>query len=182
MKRYALIGAPSSAGANTAGLEGGPAHFRKCGILAEFALRDIQLSDHGDCPEAVFTTDPMDRTARNLAAVAAAARNVRAHCEMALSRGEVVILIGGDCTVSVGLVTAAGRKVKRLGLIYMDSQTDLNTPATTDTGILDSMGLAHMLGFVTNPLSALGGGCSFARRRPCMRVWFSSATDYGCRT
>jgi arginase len=76
---------------------------------------------------------------------------------MALSRGEVIILIGGDCTVSIGLVAAARGKVKRLGLIYMDSQTDLNTPATTDTGILDSMGLAHMLGFATNPLSALGG-------------------------
>jgi arginase len=75
---------------------------------------------------------------------------------MALSRGEVVVLVGGDCTVSIGLVAAAGRQVKRLGLIYMDSQTDLNTPATTDTGILDSMGLAHMLGFVTNPLSTLG--------------------------
>jgi hypothetical protein len=32
-------------------------------MLAEFALRDIQLSDYGDCPETVFTTDPMDRTA-----------------------------------------------------------------------------------------------------------------------
>jgi arginase len=45
-----------------------------------------------------------------------------------------------------------------LGLMYFDGHIDLNTPATSMSGILDSMGIAHMIGEVgvTEALSHVG--------------------------
>lgn len=38
------------------------------------------------------------------------------------------------------------RSYEETGLLYFDGHTDLNTPATSASGILDSMGVAHMIG------------------------------------
>jgi arginase len=86
-----------------------------------------------------------------------AATEVRRRAHVALAEDGRIVLLGGDCTVSIGLVAAAAETHDRLGLAYLDSQTDLNTPETTDTGILDSMGLAHLLGCTDNALAQLGG-------------------------
>jgi arginase len=54
-------------------------------------------------------------------------------------------VLGGDCTVELGTVAGASRDGSRVGLVYVDLDTDLNTPLTGD-GILDWMGVAHLLG------------------------------------
>jgi arginase len=38
------------------------------------------------------------------------------------------------------------RETESVGLVYIDLDTDLNTPESTDDGTLDWMGVAHMLG------------------------------------
>ncbi len=43
-----------------------------------------------------------------------------------------------------------------LGLLYLDGVIDLNTPATTHSGILDGMGIAHVIGLADDALSAIG--------------------------
>lgn len=55
-------------------------------------------------------------------------------------------MLGGDCTVALGVMAAlrhlgAGTP----GLLYLDRHYDLNTPETTADGALDWMGLAHAL-------------------------------------
>jgi hypothetical protein len=63
----------------------------------------------------------------------------------AYTRGEDVLVFGGDCTVELGTVAGALADGSSVGLIYIDLDGDLNTPATGD-GVLDWMGLAHILG------------------------------------
>ena len=41
-------------------------------------------------------------------------------------------------------------------MIYFDGDLDLNTPETTPSGILDGMGLAHILGWGVDELSHVG--------------------------
>jgi arginase len=152
----ALLGAPSSSGANAAGLERAPAHLRRCGLLAELSERGLLMHDAGDIVSRRYRTDRQNPTARNLAAVVDSARDVGVLARGLFAQGRRLLLLGGDCTVTCGLVSAAVEYCPRLGLLYVDSQTDLNTPAETTTGILDSMGLAHMLGAADNALSRLG--------------------------
>ena len=56
--------------------------------------------------------------------------------------GRRVLVLGGDCTVELGVVAAAGPA----GLVYFDMHPDLNTPETIPGGTLDWMGVAHLLG------------------------------------
>jgi arginase len=57
-----------------------------------------------------------------------------------------VLVLGGDCTVELGTVAGALRGTRSVGLVYVDLDTDLNTPESTRDGALDWMGVAHILG------------------------------------
>jgi len=75
----------------------------------------------------------------------------------ARDRGRIPLVIGGDCTITVGVISGLLRGMPDdLGLLYLDGDIDLNTPATTRSGILDGMGIAHVIGLADNALSAIG--------------------------
>jgi arginase len=57
-----------------------------------------------------------------------------------------VLVLGGDCTVELGTVAGALRGTQSVGVVYIDLDTDLNTPESTRDGALDWMGVAHLLG------------------------------------
>ena len=63
-----------------------------------------------------------------------------------LRGGEVPLVVGGDCTVELGVLSGFLRAGGDPALLYFDGGVDLYTPATNPTGILDSMGVAHMVG------------------------------------
>jgi arginase len=56
------------------------------------------------------------------------------------------LVLGGDCTVELGTVAGAFGHGPSIGLVYIDLDTDLNTPESTADGALDWMGVAHLLG------------------------------------
>ncbi len=66
------------------------------------------------------------------------------------------VVIGGDCTITLGVLAGYLRHVENLGLVYFDGDIDLTTPATTHSGIFDSMGMAHMIGEGADALSHIG--------------------------
>lgn len=154
--KLSILGIPSSAGANMPGSEAAPFHLRNCGLNHHLVSRGTRVLDYGDCDKYSYQPDPENISARNLKGAVAASKTVLERTEPMFSRGEKVLLIGGDCTVTIGLVAAAIKTYPNLGMAYLDSSTDLNTPETTSEGILDSMGMAHILGFVDNNLSRIG--------------------------
>jgi arginase len=134
----AVIGAPTSIGAHAPGQEQAPAALRAAGIVE----RVPGAIDLGDTTLRRWTPDREHRRAQNAADVVAAAREVAERVDRALRDGRRALVLGGDCTVELGVVAAAGRA----GLVYFDMHPDLNTPATIPGGTLDWMGVAHMLG------------------------------------
>jgi arginase len=66
--------------------------------------------------------------------------------EAAIRDERLALVLGGDCTVELGVVSGALRAgLERVGLLYFDMHPDLNTPDSVVTGTLDWMGPAHML-------------------------------------
>jgi len=67
-------------------------------------------------------------------------------------------VLGGDCTIEIGTVAGTLLRTGSVGLVYVDLDTDLNTPESTDDGALDWMGVAHMLGIqgTVGELAGLG--------------------------
>ena len=144
-RKIALIGVPSSAGAHWPGQEKAPQCLREAGLVARLAGVGLDVHDCGDLPLVRFRPDPDHRHCQNLPAVVEVCRRVADQVDSALQRGAVPLVIGGDCTIGLGVVAGYVRHHADLSVLYFDGHVDLNTPATSPTGILDSMGVAHMI-------------------------------------
>ena len=140
-----IIGAPSSAGAYAPGQEQAPRALRAAGLLDALQNQRIEFTDRGDVPGFRWRVDLQHPRAMNADAVATVARAVAGLVAQSVHEGSMVLVLGGDCTVGIGTVAGASAGPARVGLVYVDLDTDLNTPQTTTDGALDWMGVAHLL-------------------------------------
>ena len=145
-KKIALIGAPSSAAAFLPGSEKAPAALRAAGLIERLQSAGFEVIDHGDCAPRMFADDEEHRRARNIAEIVAGLSDLKTRAELAVKSGALVLVLGGDCAQTIGLLTAARRYYKHLNLFWMDRDADLNTPATTPSGRIDGMVVAGIIG------------------------------------
>jgi len=106
----------------------------------------FEVTDMGDCPPRLFADDEEHRRARNLPAIVAGLNDLKVQAEIAMKSGSLVLVLGGDCAQVIGLLTGARRYYKHLNLLWMDRDADLNTPASTPSGRIDGMVVAHIIG------------------------------------
>ena len=154
--RVALIGVATSAGTHHAGQDQAPAALRAAGLTDRLRAAGVTVDDRGDLLHEVFVADEMTSTARNLAAVVRVAQAVADAVAGALADGTLPLILGGDCTITLGVVAGAQRRDPHTGLLYLDGDADLATPATTSSGVLDAMGIAHLLGLADTELARVG--------------------------
>jgi arginase len=145
-KKIALIGAPSSAAAFSLGTEKAPAALRAAGLVERLQSAGFEVTDHGDCAPRLFADDDEHRRARNLTEIVAGLNDLKARAEVAAKSGALVLVLGGECAQVVGLLTGARRYYKHINLLWFDRDADLNTPATTPSGRIDGMVVAHIIG------------------------------------
>jgi arginase len=158
VRQFGLIGVPSSAGAHGPGQEKAPAALRSANIVGQLAAVGHDVVDHGDLARVRFRPDPAHRQAQNLALVLDVAREVAAAIADAVGARELPLVLGGDCTITLGVVAGFLRHCDDLALLYMDGGMDVATPGMYRPGILDSMGVAHLVGEagVVDDLARLG--------------------------
>ena len=144
--KLTIIGVPSSAGAYAPGQEKAPSALRAAGLLESLSARGISVHDRGDVPGFRWRADKVNPRAMNVSSAATIARATAEHVAAALAEDAAVLVLGGDCTVELGTVAGALSQEENIGLVYIDLDTDLNTPESTEDGALDWMGVAHMLG------------------------------------
>ena len=145
-KKIALIGAPSSAAAFEPGLEKAPAALRAAGLVEKLQSAGYEVVDYGDCAPRLFAQDDEHPRARNAAEVVAGLNELRLHVEQAVKSGALLLVLGGECVQAMGVVAGARRYYKHVNLLWLDRDADLNTPATTPSGRLDGMVVAHFTG------------------------------------
>ena len=145
-KKIALIGACSSAAAFGPGSEKAPAALRAAGLVEKLRAAGFEVHDLGDYTPRLFADDDEHRRARNLSAIVAGLNDLKLHAETAIKSGALVLVLGGDCAQVIGLLTGARRYYKRINLLWMDRDADLNTPASTPSGRIDGMVVAHIIG------------------------------------
>src|SRR5215204_6505347 len=157
LNRIGFIGVPSSAGAHWPGQEKAPGALREAGLVERLRLAGLLAQDHGDLPRIRFRPDP-GRHPQNLEAVVGVVGSVADRVDSVLRGGEAPLVVGGDCTIELGVLSGFLRAGEDPALLYLDGGVDLYAPATNPTGILDSMGVAHMVGEpgVAEELSRIG--------------------------
>lgn len=151
-----MIGVPSSAGARRTGQERAPAAFRAAGLLERLRAKGLDVADLGDLPSVSFHREPENPRQQNLALVVDVARQAADCVDQAISSRRVPLVLGGDCSLTVGVISGLLRHRRRLGLLYFDGDVDLNTPESTRSGIFDGMVMAHVLGRGAPQLAGIG--------------------------
>jgi arginase len=144
--KIALIGALSSAAAFSAGSEKAPAALRAAGLAEKLQSAGYEVVDYGDCAPRLFADDEEHRRARNLTEIVAGLNDLKTRAELAVKSGALVLVLGGDCAQVIGLLTGVRRYYKHVNLLWFDRDADLNTPASTPSGRIDGMVVAHIIG------------------------------------
>ena len=96
-----------------------------------------------------------------------------------LEAGKVPLVLGGDHSVAAGTVSGVAefyrRKNQKIGLLWIDAHTDMNTPDTSPSGNVHGMPLAALMG-----LCPTNWATSTTSRRRCSRriaCWSAFATS-----
>lgn len=147
-----VVGAPTSAGSYAAGQEAAPRILRERGLLDRLRERGRTVVDSGDGPLQVWSPDREHPFAQNFDAAAEAIRTVSSMVGHALDAGAEVLVLGGNCTIALGVMSALREREPEAALVYLDRHFDLNTPDSTTDGALDWMGMACALGLLPDPL------------------------------
>jgi arginase len=156
MSDWVVIGVPSSAGAHHAGQERAPRALREAGLAERLRAAGESLDDAGDLPGATFAVDHDHPGGRNLPAVVRVARQAADAVAGALDSGRLPLVIGGDCTITLGVIAGFKRRHPDVGMAYVDGDADLGVPGS-GSGIFDSMGVTHLLGGGAAELAGLAG-------------------------
>jgi arginase len=117
-------------------------------------------------PPISLAGQPTARMGQLCAALAGAVAEVRGH-------GQVPVVIGGDCTFSIGVAAALQRESPDFTLVWYDAHGDFNTHETTPSGFIGGMPLAMLCGRGEQTILSGAG----ATPHPEARVILTDARD-----
>lgn len=161
-QNIALLGVPLDLGAGRRGVDMGPSAMRAAGLNARLESLGYHVEDLGNIEvEQQESSKVGAENARYLKPIAATCRALAARVERALRQGRFPIVLGGDHSVAVGTVNGVAahyrRRGHRVGVIWMDAHTDMNTPETSPSGNVHGMPLACLVGAGPRELAHLQG-------------------------
>jgi arginase len=144
-KSLTIIGVSTSAGAYSPGQEKTPDALRKAGLVKFLEANNVRVTDQSNISGFRWKADKENPRAMNRDQVAEVAGALSQKVYESLKKDEKILVLGGDCTIELGSVAGSLQKSENIGLIYIDLDTDLNTPQSVEDGALDWMGVSHLL-------------------------------------
>jgi arginase len=149
-------------GAGRRGVDMGPSVIRIAGLNQALARLGFEVVDAGNIhvhpPEAMEQINPR---ARYLPEIGAAVEELSGIVESALQDGAMPVILGGDHSIAIGSASGVAshyrKRGEKIGIIWLDAHTDINTPETSPSGNIHGMPLAALLGYGPNQLTGVAG-------------------------
>jgi arginase len=151
-RRVSVLGVPTSAGSHNPGQEKAPAAWRAAGLIGELQAAGLDVEDRGDLEATPYRPVEPDGGLRDTERVAEVIRRVSAEVAAIRAAGRLPLVLGGDCTITLGALDGFGGG----GLVYFDGDADLTTPERSASAVADTMGMTHLLGGGSPRLARLG--------------------------
>ncbi|QOJ28149.1 MAG: arginase [Ignavibacteriales bacterium] len=146
-----LIGFPMDLGAGRRGVDMGPSALRYALLDEKLENLGYTVNDLGDIDILNIEEQALENPKlKYLAEILKTCEILAREVESILDKDHFPLIIGGDH--SMGLGTVAGisahcrKKNKKLGVIWIDAHTDMNTDQTSPSGNIHGMPLAASLG------------------------------------
>lgn len=147
-----VVGVPSDCSGRFVGCQLMPAALRAAGLIEALGAKDL-----GNLQVAI--ADPRRDPATGvigLADLLNQSQVIRDATQPLLTHGNRPLLIGGDCTVLIGVAGALERTHPDAGLLFLDGHLDCYDGTTSTTGEGADMELAVVLGVGAQPLLDFG--------------------------
>src|ERR1700746_401836 len=150
-RKIRVIGVPLDLGQSRRGVDMGPSAVRVAGLEARLEALGHEVEDGGNVPVAI----PEQK--KEGAANAKYLKEITATCTKGaelvlktLEAGKVPMVLGGDHSIAAGTVSGVAefyrRQNQKIGLIWIDAHTDMNTPDSSPSGNVHGMPLASIMG------------------------------------
>src|SRR6201981_4233964 len=146
-----VIGIPLDLSQSRRGVDMGPSAVRVAGLEARLEALGHDVEDGGNVSVAIAEQKKEgDPHAKYLKEITATCTK---HAELVLKTlevGKVPVVLGGDHSVAAGTMAGVAefyrRREQKVGLIWIDAHTDINTPETSPSGNVHGMPLAATMG------------------------------------
>jgi len=157
-----VIGVPLDMGASRRGVDMGPSAMRVAGLEARLEALGHQVSDSGNIRVEIAETQTWGSdNARYLSQIAETCTRTADAVVKTLEDGMTPLLLGGDHSLAAGSISGVSRFYRRqnqkIGVLWIDAHSDINTPDTSPSGNVHGMPLAALLGLGPEPLGNIYG-------------------------
>lgn len=159
-RHLGVLGVPLDLGASRRGVDMGPSAVRVAGLDARLAALGHTVTDSGNIPVEIAETQRTGNlNARYLQEITdTCSRTAQAVIEI-LGSGLTPLVLGGDHSIAAGSVSGVAefyrRRQEKIGVLWLDAHSDINTPETSPSGNVHGMPLAALLGLGPAPLSQI---------------------------
>ena len=161
-RRIRIIGVPLDLGASRRGVDMGPSAVRVAGLEARLEALGHQVTDGGNIRVEIAETQAAgNENAHYLPQIAETCTHTAEAVMKALEEGMTPLVLGGDHSLAVGSISGVAefyrRRGEKIGVLWIDAHTDINTPETSLSGNVHGMPLAALLGLGPEPLAKIFG-------------------------
>ncbi|MGA2673957.1 MAG: arginase [Terracidiphilus sp.] len=161
-RRIRIIGVPLDMGASRRGVDMGPSAMRVAGLAPRLEALGHQVTDGGNIRVEIAETQTSgNESARYLNEIAETCARTAESVMKTLEEGMTPLLLGGDHSLAAGSVSGAAefyrRRNQKIGVLWIDAHSDINTPETSPSGNVHGMPLAALLGLGPEPLGKIFG-------------------------
>ncbi|XP_040285079.1 arginase-1 [Bufo bufo] len=160
-----LVGAPFSKGQPRGGVEEGPIHIRRAGLLEKLKELEYDVKDFGDLHFPDLPSDEPFQNVKNPRTVGKAAEKVANTVAEVKKSGRVCLTLGGDHSLAVGTIAGHAKVHPDLCVIWVDAHADINTPSTSPSGNLHGQPVSFLIKELQNKVPDIPG---FSWVRPCL--------------
>jgi arginase len=140
----------------------GPSAIRVANIHARVAGLGYKVEDLGNVAvEQAESLPSGPKRARYLPQIAETCLRLAEKVEAAAGQGKVPLILGGDHSLAAGSISGVAshyhKRGEKIGVIWVDAHTDMNTPQTSPSGNVHGMPLACLIGKGPKALTHLLG-------------------------
>jgi arginase len=174
-KKIRVIGVPLDLGASRRGVDMGPSAVRVAGLEARLEALGHQVDDGGNVAVAIAEQKKVGHEhAKYLKEITATCTKAAELVLKSLEAGYTPLVLGGDHSLAAGTVSGTAefyrRKDERIGLIWIDAHSDINTPETSPSGNVHGMPLAALLGLGPSELANIYNFSPKVRPENCVLI------------
>ncbi|MFI5236620.1 MAG: arginase [Ignavibacteriales bacterium] len=156
-ENVSLIGFPMDLGADRRGVDMGPSALRISGLQARLETLGYKVEDTGDIKIEIMEKQKIKNPKlKYLDEIIKTSRQLADKVEKILESGGFPLCLGGDHSMALGTISGIAsfcrKKKLRLGVIWIDAHSDMNTDDTSPSGNIHGMPLASLMGLGNNEL------------------------------